>query len=208
MTSSPMATNPVARWLADETGRARPPDLALFRSKSLLLMSVFVVIPLVVVIAVLVTLKRPDPAAHVALPLACWLAATLGWAISVRSVVRVRPGGLVIDNVLVRHVIPWERFAGVYVEAGMGMFARVDDGRVVKSGAFGRSLGDALQGYSRMRATLERVREECRRARQAHSAVDPPPSYQRQLHVPWAVSLGFLAVFEAVSWIAFAAHGG
>ncbi len=55
--------------------------------------------------------------------------------------------------------------------------------------------------------TLERVREECRRARQAHSEVEPPPC-QRRLRVPWAASLGFLAILAAVSWIAFAVHPG
>jgi hypothetical protein len=203
-----MASNPVVRWFADETGRARPPDLALFRPKALIVMPLFFgSITAAIVLTVMFRLKGSDLAGHVALPLACWLAATLGWP-AAASAVRVRPGALVIDNMVVRHVIPWEHFAGVYVEPGMGMFARVDDGRVVNSAAFGRSLGDALHGYGRMRVTLERVREECRRARLAHAVADPPLPCRWRLRVPWAASLGFLAVFEAVSWIAFAVHGG
>jgi hypothetical protein len=183
--------------------------MAVYRYKGMVwLLPFFAGIPLVVMVSGLFTLRGADVAGHVIVPLICWVIAIVEWLIVVVTAVRVRPDGLVIDNVLVRHVIPWERFAGLFVEEGEGMFARLDDGQIVKSSGFGRSLSDAMKGYAHMRDTLGRIQADCRQARGAHAEVSPPPPYRRQLNIPWAPALAFLAFFEAISWIAFAAHGG
>jgi len=126
------------------------------------------------------------------------------WLYTVTTAVRVRADCLVLDNWLVRHVIPWERFAGLFVEDGVGMFARLDDGTEVKSGAYTRIGPLEFRGYAHMRETLGRIRADCRQARSRHAGVSPPPRYRPMLHVPWLPLLAMLAVFEAFSWIAFA----
>jgi hypothetical protein len=45
-------------------------------------------------------------------------------------------------------------------------------------------------------------------ARRPSEVVHPPPPDRRMLRFPLAASLGFLAVLEAVSWIAFATQHG
>lgn len=207
MTSAPRAKNRFARWLADDSCPARPPDLAVYRYKGMTwALPLFALIP--VGIAVDNMVKFRSVGFHVVMPIFCWLVTIVIWQVVVGSAVRVRAGALVIDNLLVRHVIPWERFAGLFVEQGRGMFARLDSGAEVSSATFGRSLAEALTGYAHMRETLDRIRMQCRAARSGHSESALPPAYERRLIFPWQASLAFLAFFEAVSWAIFFVRGG
>ena len=201
--------NPVARWLADDSFPPKPPDLAVYRYKGMLwFLVVLWGVSEVVMLSILATLRPTVLGGYVGLPIAAWAGVCVTWLIVVVTAVRVRADSLVIDNWVVRHVIPWERFAGLFVETEAGMIARLDDGTVVKSVAFGRTLTDAIKGYSHMRETLDRIRADCSSARTVHGNAHPPPDHRRSLNVPWRPLLGFLVFFEAFSWIAFAAHGG
>jgi hypothetical protein len=201
--------SPLARWTDDDACRSRPPDLVVFRYKAMNLGGAFFAIVInVVLFSVLFTLQRQDVAGHIVVPPIAAAIEALGWLVLVTTAVRIRNGGLLIDNMVIRHVIPWERFAGLSVEAGQGMFARLDDGRIVKSAGFGRSLADAIGNYGHMRRTLGRIQEACRQARSAHTEVIPAPVYRSQFNFPWVPALAFLVFFEAVSWVSFAAHGG
>jgi hypothetical protein len=202
--------NRLARWLADDAFSPRPPDLAVYRYKGMIwILPVFGVAFLSVNLPILATLSPGrEFGGYVGIPAFGWGAASIGWLVTVGTAVRVRPDALIIDNMVVRHVIPWERFAGLDVEQSMGMFARLDDGGVIRSSSFGRSLVDAMKGYGHMRETLGKIRADCRAARASHLAVSPPPAYLRRVNVPWRPILGFLVFFEAFAWIAFAAHGG
>jgi hypothetical protein len=201
--------NAIARWLADDSFRPRPPDLSVYRYKGMLwFLAVLAAVCEIVMLSILATLRPTEVGGYIGLPIAAWAGMCVTWLIVVVTAVRVRADKLVIDNWLVRHVIPWERFAGLFVEPEIGMIARLEAGTVVKSAAFGRTLTDAIKGYGHMRETLDRIRADCGSARAAHSDVDPPHDYRRSLNVPWRSLLGFLVLFEAFSWIAFAAHGG
>jgi hypothetical protein len=201
--------NPVARWLADDSYRPRPPDLAVYRYKGMLwFLVVLWAVAEIVMLSILAMLRPAEVGGYVGLPIFAWVGMCGTWLMVVVTAVRVRADNLVIDNWVVRHVIPWERFAGLFVEPETGMIARLDDGTAAKSVAFGKTLTDAIKGYGHMRQTLDRIREDCSSARTAHRYVDPPPDYRRSLNVPWRTLLGFLVFFEAFSWIAFAAHGG
>src|SRR5260370_9253605 len=79
------------------------------------------------------------------------------------------------------------------------MIAGLDDGTVVKSVAFGRTLTDAIKGYGHMRQTPHRIRADCGSARTAHGYVNPPPDYRRSLNVPWRGALGVPVFFRAFS---------
>ena len=201
MTSRP--ARGFVRWIG---GDHRSQDLAVFRTTGLnLFASIFAVIAVVLGFAALVKFPR-SVSTHMVVPLVCTAMAMLVWVGSVLSAVRVRADALVADNLLVRHVIPWERLAGVFVEPGQGMVARLDDGAVVGCSAYGRSLADAMEGYQGQRQVLERIRDASRQARLTHDQISPAPPYRRQLNVPWRPLLAFLAAFEAVSWIVFAVH--
>jgi hypothetical protein len=171
---------------------------------------VFLAVPLALALYVLVTLSPADVGGYVGVPLFMWVATSLNWLFTVTTAIRVRPDGLIIDNMLVRHVLPWERFAGLSVQTGKGMFACLDDGTEIRSSSFGRSLADAMQGYAHVRETAGQITQDCRAARAAHAAAGPPrdTAPQWQLNVPWRPLLAFLVLFEAFSWVTFAIHGG
>lgn len=209
MDRSQAVANPVARWLANDSFRARPPDLAVFRYRSMALLPYPVCMAgLCFVVTWMISTPAVYVSDHVALPIVAWVLGCVPYLFWAGLAVRVRPDGLLLDNLLVRRMIPWERLAGVFVEPGQGMFARLDDGRTVKSAAFGRSLADALDGQQHLRHTLGQVRSACQDARTGRAQLDPAPPYRRSLHIPWRALLALLALFECVSWIAFAAHGG
>jgi hypothetical protein len=199
--------NPFARWLADDSFPPRPPDRAVYRYKGMIwILPVFLAVVLALTLPILATRRTTEVAAYVLLPVFMWAAFTLLWLGVVTTAVRVRDDCLVMDNWLVRHVIPWERFTGLFVENGVGLFARLDDGTVVKSAGYARSLSDAMQGYEHMRETLERMRADCQQARTGRAAVSPAPPYRRMLNVPWLPLTAALIFFEAFAWIAFAVH--
>ena len=207
---SQVGGNRLSRWLADDSFSPQPPDLAVYRYKGMIsVVPLFWVICMGLVLPILASLSPSrDFGGYVALPILASAATSIGWLVTVGSAVRIRQDALIIDNMVVRHVIPWERFAGMDIERSIGMFARLDDGGVVRSSSFGRSLSDAMKGYRHMRETLGRIRADCRAARQSHLVVSPPPEYLRRLNIQWRPILGFLVFFEAFAWIAFAAHGG
>jgi hypothetical protein len=200
--------NRFARWLADDSFPPRPPDRAVYRYKGLIwFLPVLLAVELAVGVAILVTLRLPrDFAGYVGLPIFLWASTAAVWLGTVTTAVRVPADCLVVDNAVVRHVIPWERLAGLFVEEGAGMLARLDDGTVVKATAFPSTLVDAIKGYDTMRQTLDQVRADCRDARAGRAQASPAPPYRRVLHVPWRPLAGLLIFFEALSWIAFAAH--
>jgi hypothetical protein len=203
------AANPVARWIAHDSFPARPPDLAVFRYRAMALFpAALCAVGLVMVVTWIISTPAAQVSDYVALPIVAWWLACLEYLLWARLAVRVRPDGVIFDNLLVRHVIPWEEFAGMFTEPGQGMFARLNDGRRVKSAAYGRSLADALDGQEHLRQTLGQVRAACQDARIGRARLDPAPAYRRSLTVPWRALLVFGVFFECVSWIAFAAHGG
>lgn len=202
--------NRFARWLANDSFQPRPPDLAVYRYKGMIWFGpVFWAACMAFGLPILATLSPSrDFGGYIGAPIFAWAATSVVYLVTVTSAVRVRPDALIIDNMVIRRVIPWERFAGLDVETGMGLFARLDDGAVVQSSSFGRSLADALKGYAHMRETLDCIRADCRAAREAHTSVSPAPVYEWRLNVPWRPLVSFLVFFEAFAWIAFAAHGG
>lgn len=202
--------NWLARWLSDDSFSPRPPDLAVYRYKGMIwFLPLFGGACIATCLSILATLSPGrDLGGYVGIPIFAWAGISLGWLAVVTSAVRVRPDALIIDNMVVRHVTPWERLAGLEVETGMGLFARLDDSGVVKSASFGRNLSDAMKGHGHMRETLAQIRDDCQAARDSHPAVSPPPPHLWRLNLPWRPLLGFLVFFEAFAWITFAAHGG
>jgi hypothetical protein len=205
-----VGNNPFARWLADDSFPPHDQDIAAFRYKGMIWFAPVFGGGCVALMLSILAMLHParDFGGYVGIPIFAWAATSIVWLVTVTSAVRVRPEALIVDNMVIRHVIPWERFRGLFVETGMGMFVRLDDDAVVQSSSFGRNLADAMKGYDHMRVTLEQIRGKCTATRQSRVPVHPPPDYQRLINVPWRLLLGLLVFFEAFSWIAFALHGG
>jgi len=156
-----VSDNRFARWLADDSFPARPQDRSIYRYKGVIWEAPpFLAVVLFIGLLDLVTLRsaRDGLVGYVVVPITMWALTAVMWLYTVTTAVRVRADCLVLDNWLVRHVIPWERFAGLFVEDGVGMFARLDDGTEVKSRAYARIGPLEFRGYAHMRETLERIR--------------------------------------------------
>lgn len=125
------------------------------------------------------------------------------WLLSWQSAVRMGPSGVVVDNLLMRHVIPWADLADIQVGAGLEF--RLREGRTVRPLIFGGSLIGQVLGYRYTRRVAERMRATW--AVLSALETDAPPDsggYRCHVHVnPWS-PLAILACLEAVAVLALA----
>jgi len=105
-----------------------------------------------------------------------WLMWVLGWW----TKVEVRPDGLVIDNVIVRHVIPAGQFDRFVLDSGTCV--RAKDGRRFYLFGHGGSLLGAITNYHSQRRFLARA--ETATAMIADNA-DPHARYRTYVKIPW-----------------------
>ena len=110
------------------------------------------------------------------IPGIAWLLWVLGWW----TKVVVSPDGVVIDNVIVRHVIPAAQFDGFVLDSGIWVTAR-DDRRFWLFG-YGGSLLGAITGYHSQRRVLARM--EAAAAVIADNA-DPRARCRTYVKIPW-----------------------
>ena len=105
-----------------------------------------------------------------------WLLWVLGWW----TKVVVRPDGVVIDNVIVRHVIPAAQFDRFVLDSGT--WVRAKDGRRFYLFGYGGSLLGAITDYHSQRRVLARM--ETATAMIADNA-DPHARYRTYVKIPW-----------------------
>jgi hypothetical protein len=119
------------------------------------------------------------------------------WLIGGHSAVRLGRNGIFVDNLLVRHVIPWGELSEIGVQGGL--IFRLRDGQRIGSVMYGGSVMGALLGYRYTRGVAERMRAA--RAELLAGAPEPLPSadYVRRIAFsPWP-PLVILAVMEAIA---------
>lgn len=105
-----------------------------------------------------------------------WLLWVLGWW----TKVAVSPDGVVIDNVIVRHVISAAQFDRFVLD--YGTWVRAKDGRRFYLFGYGGSLLGAITGYRSQRRVLARM--ETAAAMIANNA-DPYARYRICVKIPW-----------------------
>jgi len=108
---------------------------------------------------------------------------------------------LIVDNLLARHVIPWDQLAEIGV--GNGLEFRLRDGRKIGSVMYGGSVIGALFGYRYTRSVATRMNT----ARSKIHSQPPQPSapddsYRRVVGFSPYPPLVILAVMEAIAAIA------
>jgi hypothetical protein len=119
-----------------------------------------------------------------------WL---LGW----HSAVRLDRERLIVDNLLVRHVIPWGELSEIGV--GNGLFFRLRDGRQIGSIMYGGSVIGALLRYRYTRQVAARMRAARDELLAGASELPPSDGYiQRISFSPWPPLL-ILALMEAIA---------
>jgi hypothetical protein len=105
-----------------------------------------------------------------------WLMWVLGWW----TKVVVSPDGVVIDNVIVRHVVPADQFDRFVLD--FGIWVRAKDGRRFWLFGYGGSLLGQITGYRSQRRVLARM--ETAAAVIADNA-DPRARYRTLVKIPW-----------------------
>jgi len=77
------------------------------------------------------------------------------YLIGVNSAVRMDHNGITVDNVIVRHQIPWAALSDIGVRDGLCF--RLNDGTDIKSTSYAGSLGAALTNYRYTRRVVARM---------------------------------------------------
>jgi hypothetical protein len=119
------------------------------------------------------------------------------WLVGWHSAVRLNGQGVIVDNLLARHVIPWSQLTEIGV--GNGLLFKLRDGASVGSVTYGGSVLGALFGYrytagvaARMTAAREQILSGT-----AHRS--DGGAYRRVIGFsPWP-PLVILAVMEAIA---------
>ena len=126
------------------------------------------------------------------------LFAYLFWLVGWHSAVRLGRDGVIVDNLLARHVIPWGQLAEIGV--GNGLEFRLRDRQRIGSIMYGGSVIGAILGYRYTRSAAARMnapRDDVR-ARYPGQCV-PGAGYRRVAGFSAWPPLVILAVMEAVA---------
>lgn len=126
------------------------------------------------------------------------LFAYLFWLVGWHSAVRLGRDGVIVDNLLVRHVIPWEELAEIGVAGGLVF--RLRDGQRIGSVMFGGSVIGEILGYRYTRSVAARMNAE-RDDILAHRGEDHRTGngYRRLAGFSVWPPLAILAVMEAIA---------
>jgi len=125
-----------------------------------------------------------------------WL---LGW----RSGLRVRTGELIVDNLAIRHHIPWGWFSSLVVEEGLEV--RLRNRKVVRSVTFGGSAIGNLLGYRYTQRVRDRIESTLPRTAQSTDIgqVASRGGYQRRVCLPLLPMIVIAGSFGVVTIIPF-----
>jgi len=146
------------------------------------------------------TLSHPngsEPFGAVVGSLLNWLLWLAGW----HSAVRMDSTGIVIDNLIVRNVIPWSALETIEVSGGLKF--RLRDGTSVGSFMYGGSLIGEITRYPYTRRVAERMRKA-----QAEFSPGVPGTLVRseEASVGWHISpwppLVILVIMESIAVLA------
>lgn len=138
-----------------------------------------------------------DPFGAVIVALFAWFFWLIGW----HSAVRMDAAGVVVDNLTVRHTIPWSALEAIEVRGGLTFKLR--DGTAVGCLMYGGSLAGQLSGYPYLRRVAARMREsQAELSSEVPEALPGPARARAVWHVsPWPPLL-ILAILELIAVLA------
>ncbi|MEZ0110827.1 hypothetical protein ABH920_004842 [Catenulispora sp. EB89] len=125
----------------------------------------------------------------------CWV---IGW----RSTIRLRPEGIVVENCVIRYMVPWR--LGRQFVVSQGIKLRLLDGRMISTWAFQGSLGAQLNGYSAFPPIRDRLQEESDKIVLSSPVGDPSAEYHWRLQLPdWWILFAVIGAGEALAALAY-----
>jgi hypothetical protein len=121
------------------------------------------------------------------------------WLIGCRSSVRMNKSGMIVDDVLTRHVIPWGDLQRIEVRGGL--IFEVRGIPTIRMLMFGGSLYGAVSGYRQQRKVAARMNAARQRLQASRPVAQPPEHYARKtMFSPWP-PLMIVAAMEVVAAI-------
>jgi hypothetical protein len=119
------------------------------------------------------------------------------WVLGCHSAVRMDGSGVIVDDVLIRYVIPWADLRRI--EVAGGLVIEVRGGPYIRTMMFGGSLYGVVTRYRAQRKVAARMNAARERIETSQPAPDPSARYARVIGFsPWP-PLAILAVMEAVA---------
>lgn len=127
-----------------------------------------------------------------------WVIWLLGWW----SKVVIGPYGVTVDNLILRHDIPWEELRDIRAEGGLTF--ELTDSNDVGSLSYGGSLAGAITGWRGLR----QVREQMLAARSAPAADTPPRHHEQhsRIKIPWWALAAYSVPLEVIGIISGLGH--
>jgi len=99
------------------------------------------------------------------------------WLIGCHSAVRMNRSGLILDNVLTRHVIPWQELRGIEVVGGLVF--EVWGGPYIRMVMYGGSLWGVMTRYRQQRNVAARMNAARERLQASRPSLDPSAHYTK-----------------------------
>ena len=126
------------------------------------------------------------------------------WVLGCHSAVRMDGSGMVLDDLLTRHVIPWAELRRI--EVAGGLVIEVRGGPYIRMMMFGGSLYGVVTRYRAQRKVAARMNAARERIEASQPAPDPSARYARAIRFsPWP-PLAILAAMEAIAAIGLLAR--
>jgi hypothetical protein len=121
----------------------------------------------------------------------------LVWLIGCCSAVRMNRSGMIVDDVLTRHMIPWSDLQGIEVRGGL--IFEVSGLPPIRMLMYGGSLYGLITGYRQQRRAAARMNAARERLAATQPAIQPPQHYVRRFRFsPWP-PLVIVALMEVVA---------
>jgi hypothetical protein len=119
------------------------------------------------------------------------------WLICCNSSVRMDRSGVIVNDVLIRYVIPWPKLRQIDVVGGMVI--EVWGGPYIRPKMYGGSLYGLVTGYRQQRKVAARMNAARARLQASEPAPQPPARYaEMSALAPWP-PLVILALMEVVA---------
>jgi hypothetical protein len=126
------------------------------------------------------------------------------WLVGCHSAVRMDRSGLTLDDVLTRHMIPWQELRGIEVVGGLVF--EVWGGPYIRMVMYGGSLWGVVTGYRQQRNVAARMNSARERFQTSEPSPEPQAHYAKSSSFsPWPPLL-ILAAMEAIAAVGLLAR--
>jgi hypothetical protein len=126
------------------------------------------------------------------------------WLIGAHSAVRFTSSAVIVDNLLIRHVLPWSELSDITVDYGLEF--RPNNKRRIRSIMYGGSVIGVILGYRSIRGVAVRMNSARRDFENRTDPTAASATYKRAVSFsPWP-PLAILAVMEIIASVSLIAR--